>query len=119
MGTAIYYLLAAGMKSKLHRIASDELWHFYKGGPLTVAVIHPDGSVEENVLGPDLLGGHKAQLAVRAGCWFGAFPNPDTEYSFVGCTVAPGFDFEEFELGERDVLLSQFPKARALIEMLT
>ena len=116
--TAIYFLLPAGARSRLHRLKSDELWHFYLGGPLTVAQIHPGGRVERTVLGPDAAAGQTQQLVVPAGVWFGAYPEPGTSYSFVGCTVAPGFDFEDFEIADAAALLAEFPGAAALIKKL-
>ncbi|OGR68158.1 MAG: cupin [Elusimicrobia bacterium GWC2_61_19] len=117
--TAIYFLLKEGQVSRLHRIKADEVWHFYAGGPLTVAGILPDGRVEETVLGRDTAAGQKFQYAVPAGRWFGAYPNPGTGFSFVGCTVAPGFEFADFEMGDRGKLLKEFPAAKKIIEKLT
>ena len=117
--TAIYFLLPAGHRSRLHRIKSDELWHFYLGGPLTVASISTDGRVARAVLGGDAAAGGRVQHMVPAGCWFGAYPEEGTAFSFVGCTVAPGFDFSDLELGERAALVEQFPQAKELIEKLT
>jgi len=117
--TAIYFLLPAGERSRLHRIKSDELWHFYLGGPMTVAQISPDGRVEPVVLGQDSAAGQKLQHIVPAGYWFGAYPNEGTDFSLVGCTVAPGFEFSDFELAERAVLLKQFPQAKDVIVKLT
>lgn len=116
--TAIYFLLPEGAQSKLHRLQSDEVFHFYLGGPLTVVQIFPDGKVEKTVMGADVKGGHKLQHVVPAGCWFGAYPNPGSRFSFIGTTVAPGFDFQDFELGNRSELLKQFPRAREVIELL-
>ena len=110
--TAIYFLLKAGDRSRLHRIKSDEVWHFYEGGPITVAQIEPDGRVQYTIMGKDAASGQKLQHAVPAGCWFGAFPCAGTEFSLTGCTVAPGFDFTDFELGERAALLEQLPGAQ-------
>jgi predicted cupin superfamily sugar epimerase len=117
--TAIYYLLPEGAKSRLHRIASDEIWHFYLGGPLVVVEILSDGSSKKTTLGQDISKGQSVQYVVRAGNWFGAFPQEGTEYSFVGCTVAPGFDFSDFEMGDRSLLMAQYPNARKEIEQLT
>ena len=114
--TAIYFLLPEGTKSRLHRIASDEVWHFYLGDPMTVAQISPQGEVEKIILGQDVKAGQKIQHVVPAGYWFGAYPNPGSRFSFVGCTVAPGFDFADFEMGKRDELLKIFPKAKTVIE---
>lgn len=115
--TGIYFLLTEGTKSRLHRIKSDEMWHFYAGGPLELVQIFPDGTVEAVVLGQDVLAGEKVQHVVPAGAWFGAAPR--SGYSFVGCTVAPGFDFADFEMAKREELLRAFPEAKAAIERLT
>lgn len=96
--TSILFLLRAGECSRLHRLHSDEIWHFLLGGPLRLAVIHPDGSGEDCLLGQDLLAGQELVHVVSGGCWFGAMPCPGTTYALVGCTVAPGFDFADFEL---------------------
>ena len=117
--TAIYYLLPKGVKSHLHRVGSDEIWHFYLGGPLRLVLIHADTTVEEVVLGPDVIQGQRLQYVVKAGTWFGAYPEPASDFSFVGCTVAPGFDFSDFELGSRKQLLNQYPQAKDVIERLT
>lgn len=117
--TAIYFLLQEGSKSSLHRIKSDEVWHFYLGGPLTIVQISAEGKAERVRLGPAIEQGETLQHVVPAGCWFGAYPYPGARFSFVGCTVAPGFDFEDFELGRRAELLARFPAAKAEIERLT
>lgn len=117
--TAICFLLKRGEVSRLHRLKSDEVWHFYAGGPLTVAEIAPDGAVRTTTLGRGLSSGHKFQHVVPAGTWFGAYPEPGSEFSFAGCTVAPGFDFADFELARRAELLERFPQAAGLIERLT
>ena len=117
--TAIHFLLDAGARSRLHRIKADELWHFHLGGPLAIAQIYPDGRTENTILGTDIRAGQRLQHAVPAGCWFGACPGEGTEFSFVGCTVSPGFDFADFELGSRAELLRRFPGAAELINKLT
>lgn len=117
--TAIYFLIPEGKKSCLHRIKSDEVWHFYLGGPLTLVQIAPDGRIDKIILGQDVLHGQKLQHVVPAGYWFGAYPNQGSNYSFVGCTVAPGFDFADFEMGQRDDLLKLFPHAKEELFFLT
>lgn len=117
--TAIYFLLPAGQRSRLHRLKADELWHFYLGGPLTVGQLFPDGSEARVTLGPDPAASQVQQLLVPAGCWFGAYPEPGTKFSLVGCTVAPGFEFDDFELRGRAALLKDFPAAGELIAKLT
>lgn len=113
--TAIYFLLEQGQYSRLHRIRSDEVWHFYLGGPLRLAMIHPDGKTDEIILGQDIAAAQTLQYVVPAGVWFGATPCAETDFSFVGCTVAPGFDFADFDMGKRESLKSAYPKAWACI----
>ena len=117
--TAIYFLLERGDFSALHRIKSDEMWHFYAGAPLTVQVLTPAGEHRELKLGSDLASGASFQALVPAGCWFGAELADGGGYCLVGCTVAPGFDFSDFEMGIRDELLDQFPKHSDMVRRLT
>lgn len=114
--TAIVFLLKAGQYSRLHRIPQDEMWHFYLGDPLRLAMIAPDGEPREVLLGQDILAGQSVQFCVPAGSWFGATPAKSSGYCFVGCTVAPGFRMDELELGEGKDLLVRFPSARHVIE---
>ena len=108
--TAIYFLLPQGTKSSWHQIQSDETWHFYLGGPLTILHISPKGEFSAIRLGADILNGEMVQYTVPAGYWFGAIPAPESAYCFVGCTVAPGFDFSEFTLIDPEKLIEQFPQ---------
>jgi predicted cupin superfamily sugar epimerase len=117
--TAIYFLLSEGKNSKLHRLKSDEAWHFYLGGPLTLIQISPEGHLQTIVLGNDLAAGHQLQHVVPAGYWFGAYPNVGSEFSLVGCTVAPGFDFSDFEMADRKTLLQTFPHLSTIVQQLT
>jgi predicted cupin superfamily sugar epimerase len=117
--TSIYFLLTKGEFSAFHRIASDELWHFYYGDPLVVYEIGHSGRLTEHVLGPDPEAGQTFQTTVTAGSWFASAPAPGSEYALVGCTVAPGFDFADFELADRDALARQFPEHAELIRRLT
>lgn len=117
--TAIYYLLTQGSQSRLHKIASDELWHFYLGDPLVVCEIDPDTRQGgETLLGQDLFAGQRVQHRVPAGRWFGAYLPEGSAYALVGCTVAPGFDFADLVFAERDKMLAHFPGAQGLIERL-
>jgi predicted cupin superfamily sugar epimerase len=117
--TSIYYLLEQGHFSAFHRIASDEIWHFYYGDPLVVHVIHPDGHRQNILLGTDADKGQVFLSVVPAGCWFGSRPAEGSAYSLVGCTVAPGFDFTDFEMAEREKLIKEFPQHKDLIFDLT
>lgn len=115
--TAIHFLLEQGDFSSLHRLKSDELWHFYAGAPLTVHIISAAGEYREIRLGgpPEL--GECFQAAVPAGCWFGA--ETSGAFSLVGCTVAPGFDFSDFEMAGQTSLAAIFPQHTALIARMT
>jgi len=126
--TAIYFLLEAGRHSALHRIESDEVWHFYAGSSLTLHVIDPHGAAAAFRLGPDPARGDAFQVVVPARHWFGATvdspsgtatPREMPGFALVGCTVAPGFCFQDFELGDRATLVARFPQHRMLIEQLT
>ncbi len=119
VSTSIYYLLSDGEVSAFHRIRSDELWHHYAGGSLTVHVIDVDGGYRALGLGLDLDAGQSPQLMVPAGNWFGAVVDDASSYCLVGCTVAPGFDFRDFELADRAELVGSYPQHRAIIERLT
>ena len=117
--TAIYYLLSAGAYSAWHRIASDEMWHFYKGGPLLIHVIDATGMRHTHVLGDALQTDEASfQVMVPAGCWFAAELADPEGYALAGCTVAPGFEFSEFELADAVELSRYYPAHAALIERL-
>ena len=115
--TAIYFLLDEGNFSAFHRIASDEVWHFYAGSSLVVYVIDAEGNYSELHLGDG--SGEVFQAVVKAGCWFASRVKDAAGFALVGCTVAPGFDFADFELGVRSELIRTFPAQRKLIEELT
>jgi predicted cupin superfamily sugar epimerase len=118
-GTAIYFLLERHNTSALHRIQSDEIWHFYAGGPLEIFVIDTHGALTVIRLGDNSERGEVFQAVVPAGCWFGSKPAVGTDFCLVGCTVAPGFDFADFEMANRAALLTEFPQHGAVIEVLT
>jgi predicted cupin superfamily sugar epimerase len=117
--TAIYFLLAQNDFSAFHRIASDELWHFYAGSALIVYVIDPEGNYSELHLGAACEAGEVFQAVVKAGCWFASRLKDPAGFALVGCTVAPGFDFADFEMAKRSELTGTYPKHRNLIEELT
>ena len=114
--TAIYYLLCDGAHSAWHRIKSDELWHFYAGDPLNVHVLEDDGSLTVHRLG-DAVASHDCvfQAVVGSGKWFAAQCDDAASVALVGCTVAPGFEFSEFEIASVDALLKDYPQHRDLI----
>lgn len=116
--TAIYYLLEKGDRSAFHRVQSDEMWHHYAGGRLEIPVIHLDGRLEIMALGSNPEAGESFQLFVPAGAWFAAYP-AQGDYVLAGCTMAPGFDFVDFELAGRDRLIAAYPQHEAIITTLT
>ena len=117
--TAIYFLLRNEDFSALHRLKSDEMWHFYDGSPLRVHMIEPGGRYTWHRLGREAERGDILQAVVPAGCWFGATLEEPGTWSLVGCVVSPGFDFRDFELATRDELLQLYPMHRELILGLT
>lgn len=119
LSTAIYFLLRGSQVSRFHRLKSDELWHFHAGSSVTIHLIDPDGSYSQLRLGSDPDRGERFQRVIPAGCWFGATVDDPDSYTLVGCTVAPGFDFADFEMGDRTTLSTQFPAYREVIERLT
>jgi uncharacterized protein len=119
VSTAIYFLLEGKNFSAFHRLRSDELWHFYAGSPITVHVIEPGGGYSEIQLGSDPDSGGVFQAVVKAGSWFASQVRDAESFALAGCTVAPGFDFADFELGKRSDLVKLYPQHRNLIERLT
>jgi predicted cupin superfamily sugar epimerase len=117
--TAIYFLLAGEDFSAFHRLAADEVWHFYVGGSLLVHSIDLCGNHSVTKLGQNPEAGERFQYMVPAGHWFGSCLERPDEYALVGCTVAPGFDFADFEMAERADLSAQYPQHRELINKLT
>jgi hypothetical protein len=117
--TAIYFLLEAGQFSALHAIRSDEIWHFYDGDPLEIVELDSQGNWTSTLLGRDLLAGQKLSHCVPAGHWFGSRPAPGSIFSLVGCTVAPGFDFQDFEMPDQSWFLDRFPNLEQKIRLFT
>jgi len=119
LSTAIYFLLAGEDFSALHRIKSDEVWHFYAGGTLVIHVLDQSGCYTRQRLGNACDGDVSFQVVVKAGCWFGASLEMPGTFALVGCTVSPGFDFRDFELAERGEMFRLYPGAKVIIEKLT
>lgn len=117
--TGIYFLLEQGDVSHFHRIKSDEMWHFYDGDPLVIVEIDEEGELISTLLGRDLEKGQVPQYVVKANRWFGSYPAKGSKFSFVGCTVSFGFDFNDFELAKRDKILKEFPSHKEIITKLT
>lgn len=118
--TAIYFLLGDEARATyLHRLKSDELFHLYEGGPLEVLLLDPAGAARVERLGLDLAAGERPQLVIPAGTWFAAELAPGVAHCLWGCTVAPGFDFADFELAQGPELAARFPAAATRIARLT
>jgi predicted cupin superfamily sugar epimerase len=117
--TAILYLLTPETFSALHRVSSDEMFHFYLGDPVTMLQLHPDGASEIITLGHDVLNGQRVQVIVPRDSWQGCFLDEGGEFALMGTTVSPGFETSDFEPAKRQDLLQQYPSRRDLIIRLT
>ncbi|MEO9511317.1 MAG: cupin domain-containing protein [Flavobacteriaceae bacterium] len=117
--TCIYFLLTSDTFSAFHRITQDEIWHFYSGSPIKIYIISEDGEYSEQIIGTNFAEGQVPQFVVPGNHWFAAKTIDPNSHSFVGCTVSPGFDFEDFDLPSQKELLEKFPKHEALIRKLT
>jgi len=117
--TAILYLLTPDTESRIHRLRSDEIYHFYMGDPVQLALIHPSGTIKVLFLGHDIRAGQFVQAVVPAGIWQGSFLLEGGQFALMGITVAPGFDFPDTELGSRKELLEQYPQHEDIIIRLT
>ncbi len=105
----------------MHRLKTDEIWHFHSGVPLEMLLLHPDGKAETRILGPDIFHGQQPQVIVPRGTWQGARPLSKSRnaHTLFGCTLAPGFEYEDFEIGYRDELQKKYPAFSAKIINLT
>lgn len=118
-GTSIYFLLEGKEFSAFHRIKSDEIWHFYAGTSLTIFMIDQKNNLSQTLLGNNPENGEVFQFTVPKEYLFAAKVNDENFFALVGCTVSPGFDFEDFELGKRNDLLKEYPQHSTLIKKLT
>jgi predicted cupin superfamily sugar epimerase len=121
LATAIYYLLTPDTFSALHRLPADEIFHFYLGDPVDMLLLYPPGSDPAGrlvVLGPDVLAGQAPQVVVPAGVWQGSALRPGGRYALLGTTLAPGFEFADYEAGDRDPLAACYPAFAAWIDRL-
>jgi predicted cupin superfamily sugar epimerase len=117
--TAIYYLLTAGSFSAMHRLKSDEIFHFYLGDPVEMLILPPSGTGTVVPIGTGLERGESPQVVVPAGAWQGARLKPGGRFALLGCTVAPGFDFADFKVGNRAGLKRAHPAFAEQIDQLT
>lgn len=116
ISTAIYYMLVGDQFSALHRVKSDELWHHYKGGSLTLYAIH-NRKLSRIKMGKSR--GEASQVVIKANTWLAASLNDKKSYCLLGCTVSPGFDYNDWELAERNELIKMYPQHRTIIERYT
>jgi hypothetical protein len=117
--TTIYYLLESNDVSSLHRLRSDEQWFHIDGSALTIHSIDVRGGYIRHRIGKDLAKGERPFAVVPHGCWFGGTVDEPDSFALVGCIVAPGFDFDDFELGKREELVRQYPQHVSIIKKLT
>ena len=117
-GTAIYYLLTADTFSALHRLPADEVYHFYLGSPVELLLLGPGGGGIVT-LGTDLRAGQRPQAVVPAGVWQGSCLAGGGDFALLGTTMAPGFDFSDYEPGDGDRLAREFPAFAGRIRRLT
>jgi predicted cupin superfamily sugar epimerase len=119
ISTAIYYLLTADTFSAMHRVRGDEMFHFYLGDPVEMLQLKLDGRGEVIVLGQDLAAGMHLQRIVPGGTWQGSRVRKGGKYALLGTTMAPGFEYEDYETGERQELIARYPQHSELITLLT
>jgi len=117
--TAIYYLLTPTTFSALHRLQSDEVFHHYLGSPVRMLQLLPDGTGRTIVLGADVFAGQQVQVVVPRGVWQGSLLEPGGDFALLGCTVAPGFDYADYEGGHRQELCARYPTFMDTIARLT
>lgn len=118
-GTCIYYLLEPGTFSEMHRLASDEIFHFYLGDAVEMLQLAPDGSARTVILGNDLAAGQHPQMIVPKYVWQGSRLVPGGQVALLGCTVSPGFDYADYEAGLFEPLTREYPQHAELIRVLT
>jgi predicted cupin superfamily sugar epimerase len=119
LATAIYYLLTPDTFSALHRLPTDELFHFYLGDPVEMLQLLPDGSGKTITLGPDITNGMQLQGLVRKGVWQGSRLCAGGQFALLGTTMSPGFESDDYEPGEREKLIADYPQFENLIRVLT
>ena len=117
--TAIYYLLEPGTFSEMHRLKSDEVFHHYLGSPVEMLQLHADGGSARIVIGSDLAAGERPQVVVERGVWQGSRMLGGTGFALLGCTVSPGFEYEDYEQGTRAQLCAEWPEWSEIIAELT
>ena len=121
LSTVIYYLLTdePNSFSAMHRLPTDEIYHFYLGDPVEMLLLGPEKQSERVILGQDLLAGQHVQYVVPAGAWMGSRVMKGGRFALMGTTMAPGYDDQDYEGGDAAELARQFPDRAALISQLS
>lgn len=119
ISTAIYYLLTKKTFSPMHKLATDEVFHFYMGGPVQLLMLYPDGEGKIVTLGTDIFAGMKPQVVVPKGVWQGSKLLEGSDFALLGTTMSPGFDMADYEPGDREELVKHYPNFKELIVALT
>ncbi|MCA0932383.1 cupin domain-containing protein [Lutimonas saemankumensis] len=117
--TAIYFLLTSDNFSAFHKIKQDEIWHFYGGSAISLHIITKEGAYEKHLIGADISKGEVPQFVVKGGDWFASEIEARDSFGLAGCTVSPGFDFEDFEMADRQDLIERYPDHARIITKLT
>jgi uncharacterized protein len=117
--TSIYFLLEGRQKSLFHKLKSDEVWHHYDGSPARIYILDQHGKLSEITLGKNVNYGEVLQCVIPAETWFAAEVIDKDSYLLAGCTVSPGFDFQDFMLAEREKLLQIYPDNFEIISRFT
>lgn len=118
-GTSIYYLLEGKQFSAFHKLNSDETWHFYLGSQIVLHLINEEGKYSKVLLGQRVDENEQLQFTIPHGTWFAAEVKDKNSFSLAGCAVYPGFDFADFEMGDKEELLKKFPQHKDVIQKLT
>ncbi len=119
IGTAIYFMITPETFSALHRMPGTEIFHFYLGDPVIMLQLHNDGTSQTITIGPDLAGGQRPQVVVRGGVWQGSRLAPGGNFALLGTTMSPGFDYADFQIGDRAQLSAQYPGVAEMIQNYT
>lgn len=119
LSTAIYYMLTPDTKSLLHRLPTDEIYHFYLGDPVLMMNLYLDGSIKKTILGHNIKDGHAVQIVVPGGVWQGSYLLEGGKFALMGTTMSPGFDFEDNEIGNRENLIKTYSSQKEIITKLT
>ncbi len=117
--TSIYFLIEGRQISKFHRLKSDETWHFYDGCSIKIYILDENKNLNEIIIGKDLSEGNLFQFTIKKNNWFAAELIEKDSFALIGCSVSPGFDFEDFELAERNYLIKNYPEYEIIVKKFT